>query len=68
MRFLSAHLTDFRNIRSAEIEFSRSFTALIGPNGQGKTNAIESLYLVAAGRPRRAGPTRARLHTQAPRT
>ncbi len=68
MRFLSAHLTDFRNIRSAEIDFSRSFTALIGPNGQGKTNAIESLYLVAALRPLRSVPRRALIHTEAQRT
>lgn len=68
MRFSRAELTDFRNIRSASIEFSKSFTALIGPNGQGKTNTIESLYLVAALRPLRSVPRRALVHSDAQRT
>lgn len=53
MRLLSAGLTDFRNIESASLEFSPSFTGLFGDNGQGKTNTLEALYLAAALRPLR---------------
>lgn len=53
MRLLSAALTDFRNLAAARLELSPSFTALIGPNGQGKTNTLEALYLVSALRPLR---------------
>jgi DNA replication and repair protein RecF len=54
MRIRSADFLDFRNIPSASIHFSPRLTALIGPNGQGKTNAIEGLYMVAALRPLRS--------------
>ena len=53
MRFLSAKLSCFRNIEHAELEFSKNFTALVGPNGQGKTNTVEALYLISALRPLR---------------
>lgn len=53
MRILRAELEDFRNISRAELELSPHFTALIGPNGQGKTNTLEALYLVSALRPLR---------------
>jgi DNA replication and repair protein RecF len=60
MRVLSAHVSNFRNIESAKLVFSEGVTALIGPNGQGKTNLIEALYCVAALRPLRS-VTRANL-------
>lgn len=53
MRLLNAELSDFRNVESARIEFSPRFTAIIGPNGQGKTNTLEALYMLAALRPLR---------------
>ena len=53
MRLRTATVRNFRNIAHAELEFSPQFTCLLGPNGQGKTNAIEALYLVAALRPLR---------------
>lgn len=59
MRFQSAQLTHFRNIEKASLEFSSDFTALVGPNGQGKTNTIEALYLISALRPLRSVPRRA---------
>jgi len=54
MRVLSAQVSNFRNIASAKLKFSDGVNALIGPNGQGKTNFIEALYCVAALRPLRS--------------
>lgn len=54
MRLLDVGLTDFRNISSARLELSPRFNALVGPNGQGKTNTLEALYLMAALRPLRS--------------
>jgi DNA replication and repair protein RecF len=63
MRFLSAELTDFRNVVSARLEFSPGFTLLVGPNGQGKTNTLEALYLLSALRPLRNVPRKALVRT-----
>ena len=41
---------DFRNIENETIEFSRSVNLLSGNNAEGKTNAIEGIYLFARGR------------------
>src|SRR5262245_52464740 len=54
MRIQSAQLDDFRNIASAKVELSPRLTALIGPNGQGKTNFLEALYCASALRPLRS--------------
>lgn len=56
MRLLRASLSHFRNLSAVELEFGPRFTALIGQNGQGKTNTLEALYLVAALRPLRNVP------------
>jgi DNA replication and repair protein RecF len=43
-------LTDFRNYRGAEVELEPGVTVFVGPNGQGKTNLVESLgYLATLG-------------------
>ena len=39
---------NFRNIAAAEIEFSPGVNVLIGNNAEGKTNALEGIYLMAA--------------------
>lgn len=44
---------NFRNIEKADIEFSRGMNLLFGDNAQGKTNAIEGIYLCARGRSHR---------------
>ena len=59
MRIHSVELVDFRNIATAQVTLSPHFTALVGPNGQGKTNTLEALYLTAALRPLRPVPRRA---------
>src|SRR3954471_3649342 len=43
-------LTDFRSYEAAELELTPGVTALVGPNGQGKTNLVEALgYLATLG-------------------
>lgn len=50
MRVVHLSLTDFRNYRAAEVEFSPGANLFIGSNGQGKTNLVESLgYLSTLG-------------------
>ncbi len=66
MRLRSATLRNFRNIEAAGIEFSAQFTCLLGSNGQGKTNVIEALYLVAALRPLRNVVRRALIRAEQP--
>ena len=41
-------LADFRSYVTAELALERGVTALIGPNGQGKTNLIEAIGYVAS--------------------
>ncbi|MGQ7295794.1 DNA replication/repair protein RecF [Quadrisphaera sp. KR29] len=40
-------LVDFRNYEAAEVELGPGPTALVGPNGQGKTNLVEAVGYVA---------------------
>ena len=46
---------DFRNIEQCEIEFSPGLNLLHGKNAQGKTNALEGIYIFSRGRSFRAG-------------
>jgi DNA replication and repair protein RecF len=41
-------LTDFRSYEVVDLSFDRGVTALVGPNGQGKTNLVEAVGYVAA--------------------
>ncbi len=43
-------LTGFRNYKSEEFEFSPETNILYGNNAQGKTNALEALYLFSIGK------------------
>ena len=45
--------TNFRNIEEATIRFSPGVNLLYGDNAQGKTNALEGIYLCAQGRSHR---------------
>ncbi len=40
----------FRNIREASLTFAPGTNVLVGPNGQGKTNLLEAIYLFACGK------------------
>ena len=50
MSLQSLSLTHFRNISQARIALSAHLTLIVGANGQGKTNILESIYLVLQGR------------------
>lgn len=40
-------LKDYRNYRNQRVSFSRSLNYIVGANGEGKTNMLEALYLLA---------------------
>lgn len=48
-------LADFRNYRTASIELAPGATVIVGPNGQGKTNLVEAIVVLAAGISHRVG-------------
>lgn len=50
MRARELNISTFRNIENEKITFSPSITFLQGDNAQGKTNALEALYLFARGK------------------
>lgn len=47
MRVCSLSLLDFRSYAEAEVSFAPGLTAIIGPNGHGKTNLLEALGFTA---------------------
>lgn len=54
MQLLSADYRRFRNLGEARLQPGPRATVLVGENGQGKTNALEGLYLVGTLKPLRA--------------
>jgi len=44
------HLSDFRNFSKKSLEFSPKITVIVGPNASGKTNILESLFLLSTGK------------------
>ncbi len=49
MPFLSVSYTNFRNINDGTIDFCYPEVFLVGSNGQGKSNILESLYMSSYG-------------------
>lgn len=43
-------MTEFRNFKSKNIGFSSETTVIVGPNGSGKTNILESIFMLATGK------------------
>lgn len=43
----SLSLTDFKNIESAQLEFSPKINCFLGDNGMGKSNLLDSLYYIS---------------------
>jgi len=54
MRLVSLQLQDFRNLARVDLAPSPRATILVGENGQGKTNLLEAVYLLATLKPLRA--------------
>jgi DNA replication and repair protein RecF len=49
MAFISVAYQDFRNIRKTTLDIDAPMVYLVGENGQGKTNFIESIYILCYG-------------------
>lgn len=43
-------LSDFRNFDSKVLAFSKDTTVIVGPNASGKTNILESIFLLSTGK------------------
>ena len=50
MAIQKIHLQDFRNFHSKTLDFSTKTTVIVGPNAAGKTNILESLFLLSTGK------------------
>jgi DNA replication and repair protein RecF len=66
MRLDRVWLTDFRSYPSAEIVLAPGLTALLGDNGQGKTNVLEAIAWLATLSSFRGAPTDALIRQGAP--
>ena len=47
-------LTQYRNFSNIHLEFTPGLSIISGNNGEGKTNLLESLYLISIGKSFRA--------------
>lgn len=47
MQLTGLELTDFKNIASANIQFSPKINCLLGNNGMGKSNLLDAIYLMS---------------------
>lgn len=50
MQLNSLKLVNFRNYESLSIDFNKNINVLVGKNGQGKTNIVESIYMLSFGK------------------
>jgi len=50
MQILKLRLTDFRNFKNKFIEFGPGINVIMGHNGSGKTNILESIFLSSTGK------------------
>ncbi|MEQ1786766.1 MAG: DNA replication/repair protein RecF [Acidimicrobiales bacterium] len=67
MRLDRVWLTDLRSYESAELELAPGLTALLGDNGQGKTNVLEAIAWLATLQSFRGAPTEALIRQGAER-
>lgn len=58
MRLETLELSNFRNYESARHNFRPGVNAIIGPNGRGKTNLLEAICILIAGRSPRTSHAR----------
>jgi DNA replication and repair protein RecF len=66
VRVRTLWLTDFRNYASAEVALAPGLTALVGDNGEGKSNLLEALGWLTTLSSFRGVPTEALVRTGAP--
>ena len=50
MQILKLRLTDYRNFKKKFVEFNPGVNVIMGPNGSGKTNILESIFLSSTGK------------------
>lgn len=50
MYFKSVQLNNFRNYKDIKVEFDRNLNLFLGRNAQGKTNLLESLFIMGLGK------------------
>lgn len=50
MKIKQIHLKNYRNYETCHVEFSDFLNLIIGDNGQGKTNLLESIYVCGFGK------------------
>ena len=55
MKIERLKLTNFRNYTNLEISFVNNINLIIGDNGQGKTNILESVYMLSLTKSNRIG-------------
>jgi len=48
------YISHFRNLKEQEISLSRGVNLILGKNGQGKTNLLESVYVLSTAKSFRA--------------
>lgn len=53
MHIENLKLTNYRNYESLQLQFSQNINVFIGENAQGKTNVMESIYVLAMGKSHR---------------
>ena len=58
-------LRDFRNYAQADLELQPGVNVFVGRNGQGKTNLVEALFLLASGKSHRVATNTALIHKDA---
>lgn len=44
-------LTNYKNIQSTSLQFSEKLNCIVGGNGMGKTNLLDSIYILSFTRP-----------------
>ncbi len=47
LRVVNVQVRSFRNLKSVEVELGERFNVVAGDNGQGKTNLLEAIYVLA---------------------
>ena len=55
MKIEHSRLTNFRNYDELELDFNPNINIIVGNNGQGKTNILESIYVLSLSKSNRDG-------------